>query len=191
MIQAAAHHCRVLNMPLAGVYGTQIESAREYGRHSHATFGFGLLEHGAQRSWSGRGGVEAFAGDVITTNPGEVHDGRPLGSGTRRWRMVYLEPEALASAATNGDELIAAAIELTRPVVRDPSLARSVRALFEWLMPGTPRIAVRRRPRRSRAKRRWFERPRCWWGDTGNAVRSSVWAPTCGACAIASHTGPS
>jgi hypothetical protein len=52
------------------VYATEIRSARHYGRHSHATFGFGVMGDGAQRSSSGRGMVDAYAGN----NPGEVHD---------------------------------------------------------------------------------------------------------------------
>ena len=84
----ADHRCQVFGSPWAGVYGTPADSARHYGRHWHATYGFGLLEHGAQHSASGRGAVDAYAGDLITTNPGEVHDGRPLGGPSRRWRMM-------------------------------------------------------------------------------------------------------
>lgn len=47
----------------------------------HDQFGIGLVERGAQKSLSGRGMVEAEAGHVITVNPGEVHDGIPLGEG--------------------------------------------------------------------------------------------------------------
>ncbi len=42
------HQCRVLATPWDGVYGTHIESARHYRRHSHTVFGIGLMEHGAQ-----------------------------------------------------------------------------------------------------------------------------------------------
>jgi len=124
-----AHRSRVLGSPWPGVHGTHIESARHYGRHWHATYGVGLLEHGAHRSASGRGEVEAQAGDLITTNPGEVHDGHPLGAGSRRWRMVYFEPEAfaaLAGADTSG-------IALTRPVFRDATLALALRGLLDRL----------------------------------------------------------
>jgi AraC-like DNA-binding protein len=126
---AAAHHCRVLGSPWPGVHGTHTDSARHYGRHWHATYGVGLIEHGAHRSASGRGQVEAQAGDLITTNPGEVHDGHPLGGATRRWRIVYFEPEAfaaLAGADTSG-------IALTRPVFRDAPLALALRGLLDRL----------------------------------------------------------
>jgi AraC-like DNA-binding protein len=122
----ALHHCRVSGSPWPGVFGTHIESARHYGRHWHATYGFGLLEHGAQSSASGRGKVDAYAGDLITTNPGEVHDGRPLGGPSRRWRMLYLDPEVMASM--HGPD-----VELTRPVFQDARLRRALRRLFARL----------------------------------------------------------
>ncbi len=81
---------------LAGTIAVEATRARTFGRHSHDTYGFGVIDGGAQRSSSGRGPVEAGAGDVITVNPGEVHDGAPIGDGPRTWRMLYAEPGVLA-----------------------------------------------------------------------------------------------
>jgi AraC-like DNA-binding protein len=89
----------------------------------------GFVEHGAQRSASGRGRVDAYAGDVITTNPGEVHDGQPLGAATRRWRMLYLDPEAMAAVM----EGPVSAVEIARPVIDDASLRRVLQRLFARL----------------------------------------------------------
>jgi AraC-like DNA-binding protein len=114
---------------LPGVFGTDVDSGRAYGRHWHTTFGFGLIERGAHRSLSGRGVVDAQAGEVITTNPGEVHDGRPLGGPSRRWRMVYLDPGVVASLVPQAE----ADIRLTRPVFRDAALTRSLRTLLRRL----------------------------------------------------------
>ena len=124
------HHCRVFGSPWEGVYCTHIESARHYGRHWHATYGLGLLEHGAQSSASGRGQVDAYAGDLITTNPGEVHDGRPLGGPSRRWRMVYLDPGVIASMKDHPGSSAAPDVELTRPVIKDIRLSRALQRLF-------------------------------------------------------------
>ena len=41
-------------------------------------------------SWSGRGAVEAGAGQVITVNPAEAHDGSPVGE-ERAWFMGVAE----------------------------------------------------------------------------------------------------
>lgn len=110
----AAHTCRLLASPWPGVFGTDVDSARTYGRHWHTTFGFGLMERGAHRSLSGCGIVDAHAGDIMAINPGEVHDGWPLGVASRRWRMVYLDPEVVTAMAgetqSSGDVRIAPAL---------------------------------------------------------------------------------
>ena len=119
----------MLGTPWDGVYCTHIESARHYGRHWHATYGMGFVEHGAQSSASGRGNVDAYAGDVITTNPGEVHDGRPLGGPSRRWRIVYFDPSVLASMTPSATGNTA----ITRPVIQDVTLRKALRRLFARL----------------------------------------------------------
>lgn len=123
------HRSQVFGSPWDGVHGTVIESARHYGRHWHATYGLGLLAHGAQSSASGRGRVDAYAGDLITTNPGEVHDGRPLGGPSRRWRMVYLDPAVIAGMKGDAD----AEVAFTRPVIRDARLSGTLQRLFTRL----------------------------------------------------------
>lgn len=128
MPAAALHRCRLLATPWPEVHAVETESARCFARHSHAGHGIGLMDDGAQDSASGRGEVRAVAGDLIATNPGEVHDGRPLGGRARRWRMVYLDPEVIASVvgARAGAELALAA-----PVIRgDAALSRALRQLF-------------------------------------------------------------
>lgn len=91
------------------------------------------MEHGAQRSASGRGNVDAYAGDLITTNPGEVHDGRPLGGPSRRWRIVYLEPGVVASMR---EQESAADIEIKHPVIQDAMLRVALQQLFHRLDDG-------------------------------------------------------
>jgi len=130
------HRCQVWRTPWTGVYVTETDSARHYGRHSHATFGLGVMEAGAQRSASGRGVVEAFAGDLIATNPGEVHDGRPLGTASRRWRIVYLEPQALHDIAETPQGL-----ELTRPVFGDRALRQALLGLLDKVQAGAPPLS--------------------------------------------------
>lgn len=123
------HRARVIASPWPGLFGTEIDSGRCFGRHWHAVFGIGLLQRGAQCSASGRGRVEAFAGDLIASNPGELHDGQPLGASARRWRMLYLEPDLLAAHA---GEALRGDVELSRPVMRDARLAQALQRLFAW-----------------------------------------------------------
>lgn len=133
MRHSAEHRVQILAAPWEGVHGTLIDSARQFGRHWHGSYGLGLIEHGAHHSASDRGPVDAYAGELITSNPGEVHDGRPLGAPARRWRMIYLDPAVMASMP--GDPLARDAGELrvTRPVIRDPALATALRGLFRQL----------------------------------------------------------
>ncbi len=131
MVQAS-HRSRVLATPWSGVYGSLIDSGRHFGRHWHDSYGLGLLLQGAQRSASGRGSVDAFAGELITSNPGEVHDGRPLGSDSRRWRMLYLDPEVVAAMAS-GSASGSGTAELTRPVIADARLRLVLARLFARL----------------------------------------------------------
>ena len=121
------HRATVTASPWPGIHATQIDSGRHFRRHAHATFGIGWLAQGAQVSASGQGRVEAFAGDLITTNPGEVHDGQPLGGASRRWQMLYFDASAFAQ--TTGQA--AGAIALPRPVVRDRRLALVFRRLLQ------------------------------------------------------------
>lgn len=116
MVPPAPHRCRVLASPWPGVHGTDKASARHYGKHWHETCGVGLVTHGGQRSSSGRGRVDALAGDVITTNPGEVHDGQPLVGASRRWRMVYFDAAVLTAMHGASGASTAGDLEFTRPV---------------------------------------------------------------------------
>ncbi|MCX2860792.1 AraC family transcriptional regulator [Paucibacter sp. PLA-PC-4] len=130
MASSPAHRSRVLATPWSGVYGSLLDSGRHFGRHWHDSYGLGQLLQGAQRSASGRGSVDAFAGELITSNPGEVHDGRPLGSDSRRWRMLYLDPEVFAAmGAASGS----GTAELTRPVITDARLRLVLARLFARL----------------------------------------------------------
>ena len=143
MKPGSIHAAEIFGTPWRGLFGTRIESDRHFGKHSHATFGLGLIERGAQSSASGRGPVEAYAGDVIACNPGEVHDGHPIGGGSRRWRMVYAEPEVFAALTGTASVVDASRVELTRPVTSDARLTQAVRRLFkaldDWLACGDHR----------------------------------------------------
>lgn len=124
---APLHRAEVWPSPLPGVHAVLLHSAHSFARHSHDSHGFGLMDEGAHRSASGRGPVLAAAGDVITVNPGEVHDGVPLARQARRWRMVHVGPDALAALVGRSD------LAVVRPVLTDPRVRRDIEALLrEW-----------------------------------------------------------
>ena len=114
-------------------------SSRSFARHSHDEFGVGLITDGAQRSWSGRGAVEAGPGDIIAVNPGEVHDGVPIGE-RRSWLMLYLSPILVGEIVADIRESDRIRHEFHSPVVSSAGLATSFRqaraALTGGMEPG-------------------------------------------------------
>jgi AraC-like DNA-binding protein len=114
----------------SGVDAVWADSAHAFGRHTHDQFGIGVILRGAQKSLSGRGVVEAHAGDVISVNPGEVHDGIPLDANGRAWRMLYFDPEVLAGPIGALTDDRCGSFELSHPVLCDPAAAACFVALF-------------------------------------------------------------
>lgn len=123
------HHVSQLRCALPGVEAAALRTDHAFPRHSHDSFGIGLMAEGAQRSWSGVGPVESAVGDVITVNPGEVHDGTPVGGAPRAWRMLYLAPALVARAAAE-ERMGDGEPEIARPALRDPVLAGLFARLF-------------------------------------------------------------
>ncbi|TWG85995.1 AraC-like DNA-binding protein [Cupriavidus gilardii J11] len=127
-MSSAGFHSLPCSLP--GVFAVEAHSRHRFPRHTHGHFGVGVIVAGAQRSASGRGLVQAEAGDLITVNPGEVHDGVPLDERGRSWRMLYFEPAVVrAQCAGLGDDGMVD--EFTMPVLRDPAAASSFLHLFQ------------------------------------------------------------
>jgi hypothetical protein len=121
-----------------GVEAVQADTTLVFGRHTHEQFGVGLIERGAQKSASGRGVVEAGAGDIITVNPGEVHDGAPIGDGGRSWRMLYLHPALVAELTVDiADGWRASTVEFNQPRVSDKRIAGVFSKLFRVMTAGS------------------------------------------------------
>lgn len=115
---------------LVGVEAMTLASAHHFPRHAHDQLGIGLVIDGAQRSWSGIGTVEAGPGELIMVNPGEMHDGAPLGT-TRSWRMLYLEPGLVANQLEH-------AMGAVPPVARDATMAALFATVFGALTGARP-----------------------------------------------------
>lgn len=114
---------------LRGMEMVTADTDFSFGRHTHDQFGIGLMDRGAQKSLSGRGRVESSAGDIITVNPGEVHDGSPL-AGARAWRMIYCHPERLNQCFADISEGRFTSGEFSRPVFSNHQLAACFNRLF-------------------------------------------------------------
>jgi len=138
---------------IPGVQAVSARSRHAFARHTHDQFGIGVMRAGAQISHSGRGQVEAGPGYVITVNPGEVHDGAPIGDGERAWQMLYLDPVVVAGwsadIAGDGPPTLGDACVLSRtlryefehPARNQPDLARRILALYAQVTAGASRLA--------------------------------------------------
>lgn len=130
---------------VGGPHVTAVEasSSHSFARHTHEDYGIGVMLAGAQRSWSGRGVVEAVAGDLITVNPGEVHDGAPIGD-SRTWAMLYLCPKMISQIATDIREGKSADMEFADPVVRERRTTGLFAAAYAALTNGEEEAADER-----------------------------------------------
>jgi AraC-like DNA-binding protein len=121
----------------SGVEAVEADTTLAFGRHTHEQFGVGLIERGAHRSARGRGAVEACAGDIITVNPGEVHDGAPLGDGGRAWRILYFDPGIVIAAVADITEGKArVGLEFSRPALSDPRIGKRFKELYSAMTTG-------------------------------------------------------
>lgn len=109
-------------------------------RHTHDQFGIGVILAGAQKSASGRGPVEAGAGDAITVNPGEVHDGAPIGDFGRSWCILYFDPAVIAGAVADMSEGATTEFEFHHPVIHDGPVADRFRRLYAAMTETEPAV---------------------------------------------------
>ncbi|WP_394888697.1 AraC family transcriptional regulator [Mesorhizobium sp. AaZ16] len=127
---------KMLRCAIAGIEAVEAETCHTFPRHTHEQFGIGVIHSGAQKSLSGRGMVEAGPGDAITVNPGEVHDGAPIGDAGRSWRMLYFDPPLIVEAARDISQGRTGTFEFTRPVIGDTRIATRFGALFSAMTAG-------------------------------------------------------
>jgi AraC-like DNA-binding protein len=126
----------MLRCGMAGVEAVVASTRHVFPRHTHDQFGLGVIHQGAHRSLSGRGMVEAGTGDVITVNPGEVHDGAPIGDHGRSWRILYFDPAIIAAVIDDMSEGKTRAFEFSHPVISGGSLVSRFGALFASMTKG-------------------------------------------------------
>lgn len=115
---------------LRDIQAVEARSRHAFPRHTHDRYGIGLIVSGAHRSWSGRGMVEARRGNIITCNPGEVHDGMPIG-GARAWKMLYFAPQAVAAIISDIREGATADFEFADPVIEKRAQAQAFEAAYD------------------------------------------------------------
>lgn len=111
------------------------------GRHSHETYGIGVVSAGVNR-FRYRG--ESFAtpaGRLCTVTAGEPHDCEVREGEDLTYRCLYPAPEALADAAAQLADRPADSTLFLAPVIADDHTARLVAALFEAQTECAPPLA--------------------------------------------------
>jgi AraC-like DNA-binding protein len=129
-------HFKIFRSGIPGIEAVASDTCHVFPRHTHEQFGIGVIDRGAQKSLSGRGIVEAGPGDAITVNPGEVHDGAPIGDAGRAWRILYFDPSLIADAVHDMSEGKRSACEFAHPVISDARVANRLRKLFSVVSTG-------------------------------------------------------
>lgn len=85
---------------LSGVELLRTRGSRHaYAPHAHEGFAFGVVEAG-DYGFADRGSrwIAVPGVSVVTVNPEDVHDGRPLGDGGYDYRMLYIETAVVTDA---------------------------------------------------------------------------------------------
>lgn len=126
---------------IPGVEAVEAETDHVFPKHTHEQFGIGVIRWGAQASLSGRGVVNAGPGDVITVNPGEVHDGMPIGEQGRMWKMLYFDP-AVIVRAVDDIRIGTRDHELRHPVLSDREAAGNFIRLYALVTGARPWSAL-------------------------------------------------
>ena len=127
----AKREFKILPCSIAGITAVEADTRHTFSRHTHEQFGVGVIVRGAHKSLSCRGMVEAGAGNVITVNAGEVHDGAPIGDAGRCWRMLYFDPARIAETVGDISEGKTRDYEFRHPVLIDKQAADRFRELFD------------------------------------------------------------
>jgi len=125
-----AEHIRFHSSPLAGIDAMAAATTRTFPRHTHDQYGMGVIDAGGHASASDRGQVVAAPGSLIFVNPGEVHDGRPIGGRARSWRMLYLDPTLLEELRADVLDGANPSFTFAAPVIVDENLRRLFDAAF-------------------------------------------------------------
>lgn len=117
---------------LEGANTISISSDRSFPRHTHEEFAFGYMSSRGHETWSCQGLVEAHKGDVVTVNPGELHDGLGRKDEPRTWHMIHFSLEAVTRLTDWKPDRS----EFHAPVLKDLTVSGLVRTAVDTAMNG-------------------------------------------------------
>lgn len=101
-----------------------------YGKHAHEEFSFGVTLAGRQDFFSLGEFHKSHPGNVITLNPGDVHDGHSGGETTLHYKMLYVHPDQLLPMLKSVGLKQAEDYRVRDTVAQDPVLQRHILNLY-------------------------------------------------------------
>lgn len=116
--------------------------SHHYPKHTHDAFGIGYMVAGAQDSVYGPKKRITEAGDLMLTNPGEVHDGTPIDDQGRAFRMFYFQPHILYETARDLGAAWSDSTELAPSATKDRQLVRALHRLHEAYLGREDKLAT-------------------------------------------------
>lgn len=102
-----------------------VYAAHAFAPHAHDTYVIELVESGSVEFQCNGRRYLAEAGDIILLNPGDVHTGRPHGSGSLRYYCFYPSVEIMNRFHRHGYPGLQQSLRFDVPVVRDRGLSAS------------------------------------------------------------------
>src|SRR5687767_11732372 len=101
-----------------------------YQRHRHDTYAIGVTDAGVQ-VFDYRGAKRSsLPGDIVVLHPDEPHDGRAGTSAGFGYRIVYLQPSAVADAVRGLRGRSCPLPFVREPVVKSATLSRAIAEAF-------------------------------------------------------------
>ncbi len=98
--------------------------------HTHGAFGFGAIEHGVERFRYAGSDHLAAPESIVLMNPDVLHTGSAETPGGWRYRMIYIEPSALAEVCGQSDWWFSQAV-VSGDALRARRLSHLLAALWQ------------------------------------------------------------
>ena len=108
--------------------------------HAHTACSIGFLESGRTVFQLEGESYAAVAGQMVFIGPNMVHACNPDSDSDMAYRMFYVDPQWLASVATEVFGHPVASVAFPCPVVDDPELVTLWRSLHQAIMDGADRL---------------------------------------------------
>jgi len=110
-------------------------------RHWHAGYALGVVTRSAERFYCRGSHHLAAAGQLISVNPGEIHDGEPAYDRGWSYRMLYPTERLVREIWADGEEVAGGAPRFCQSVIADAELAAELASAHRAIEQARDRLA--------------------------------------------------